>query len=429
MFPPSRLLKKQMTAAFLFSTRPVGSRSTDLNDARLASSVADRRPPRICVGSSEAIASHSCDLGREVSDPNQVVSGQRKRKHPVDPAGAPVPRLAHEPDRLQPERVSEITGIPVADIVRLTREYATTQPSVIRIGVAIERHSGGGQCVRAISCLPALVGAWRRPGGGLLQMPVWAFPLKWDGLMRPDFIRPGTRIVNQFRLGPALTGELGLVPAVKALFVYNSNPAVVVPEQDKVVAGLIREDLFTVVSEQFMTDTAELADIVPPATTQLEQFDIMFSWGHLYLSLNMPAIAPLGEAIPNTELFRRLAARMGFEDKCFKRTDEQMALEALDWSSPALTGIDLELLKRNGYARLKVGMPDTFAPHAEGNFPTPSGKCEFVSSLAPNGNFVLPLFRQGSNEFQPGEPVDPLPRYIHPVSHRRPTPHGPAAIR
>ena len=313
-----------------------------------------------------------------------------------------------------PERVSEITGIPVADIVRLTREYATTQPSVIRIGVAIERHSGGGQCVRAISCLPALIGAWRRPGGGLLQMPVWAFPLKWDALIRPDFIRAGTRIINQFRLGPTLTGELGLVPPIKALFVYNSNPAVVVPEQDKTVAGLRRDDLFTVVSEQFMTDTADLADIVLPATTQLEQFDIMYSWGHLYLSLNMPAIAPRGQAIPNTELFRRLAARMGFEDECFRRTDEQMALEALDWSSPALTGIDLQMLKRNGYARLKVGTADIFAPHAEGNFPTPSGKCEFASSLAPNGNFVLPLFRQGSNEFQPGEPVDPLPRYIPP---------------
>jgi anaerobic selenocysteine-containing dehydrogenase len=313
-----------------------------------------------------------------------------------------------------PERVSEITGVPVADIETLAHEYATTQPSVIRIGVAIERHAGGGQCVRAISCLPALVGAWRRPGGGLLQLPIWAFPIKWEVLMRPDFIRAGTRIINQFRLGPALTGELRLAPPIKALFVYNSNPVVVAPEQDKIVAGLSRDDLFTVVSEQFMTDTARLADIVLPATTQLEQFDIMFSWGHLYLSLNMPAIAPLGEAIPNTELFRRLAARMGLDDPCFTRTDERTALEALDWSAPALQGIDLALLEQKGYARLNVGTPDTFAPHAEGNFPTPSGKCEFVSSLAPNGNFVLPLFRQGSNEFQPGEPVDPLPRYIPP---------------
>ncbi len=313
-----------------------------------------------------------------------------------------------------PESVSEITGVPVEDIRKLAREYATTQPSVIRIGVAVERHSGGGQCVRALTCLPALVGAWRRPGGGILQLPIWAFPVKWETLMRPDFIKPGTRVINQFKLGPALSGELDLDPPVKALVVYNSNPVVVVPEQDKVLKGLAREDLFTVVSEQFLTDTADFADIVLPATTQLEQFDLMFSWGHLYLTLNQPAIAPLGEAVPNSELFRRLAASMGFEDECFRRSDEQTALEAMDWDAPALQGIDMELLKREGYARLKLGTPDTYAPHAEGNFPTPSGKCEFVASMAAGGNFVLPLFRQGSNEFQSGEPVDPVPHYIPP---------------
>src|SRR5919201_2002930 len=217
-----------------------------------------------------------------------------------------------------PEKVAGITGVAADDIRRLAAEYATTRPSVIRIGVAVERHSGGGQTVRALTCLPALVGAWRDVGGGILQLPVWAFPVKWDGLMRPDWITPGTRVVNQFRLGPALTGELGLDPPIKALFVYNTNPVVVCPQQDKLVAGLKRDDLFTVVSEQFLTDTAELADLVLPATTQLEQLDIMFSWGHLYLSLNQPAIAPLGEAVPNTELFRRLAARMGFDDDCFR---------------------------------------------------------------------------------------------------------------
>ncbi len=313
-----------------------------------------------------------------------------------------------------PEHVSAITGIPAADIRTLSREYATAQPSVIRIGVAIERHSGGGQCVRALTCLPALVGAWRKPGGGILQLPIWAFPVKWDTLMRPDFIQPGTRVINQFKLGSALNGELGLDPPIKALVVYNSNPVVVVPEQDKVVKGLLREDLFTVVSEHFLTDTTDFADIVLPATTQLEQFDLMFSWGHLYLTLNQPAIAPLGEAVPNTELFRRLAASMGFEDECFKCSDEQIALEAIDWTAPALQGIDMELLQREGYARLKLGTPDTYAPHAEGNFLTPSGKCEFVASMAAGGNFVLPLFRQGSNEFQPGEPIDPVPNYIPP---------------
>src|SRR5271169_6011171 len=313
-----------------------------------------------------------------------------------------------------PDRVAAITAIPAQDIRTLAREYATTQPSVIRIGVAIERHAGGGQTVRAAACLPALVGAWRRVGGGMLQLPIWAFPVKWEGLMRPDWIKPGTRVLNQWRLGPALIGEEKLEPPIKSLFVYNSNPAIVVPEQEKIIQGLKREDIFTVVSEQFLTDTARYADIVLPATTQLEQFDLMFSWGHLYLSLNQQAIAPLGEAVPNTELFRRLAARMGFDDSCFKRTDEETVLAITNWKAPALSGVDLDLLKRDGYARLEIGTPDTFAPHAEGNFPTASGKTEFVSSMAARGNFVLPLFRQGLTDSEPGRAVDPLPSFIAP---------------
>jgi anaerobic selenocysteine-containing dehydrogenase len=313
-----------------------------------------------------------------------------------------------------PDRVAAITAIPAQDIRTLAREYATTQPSVIRIGVAIERHAGGGQTVRAAACLPALVGAWRRVGGGMLQLPIWAFPVKWENLMRPDWIKPGTRVLNQWRLGPALLNEEKLDPPIQSLFVFNSNPAIVVPEQDKIVRGLEREDLFTVVSEQFLTDTARYADIVLPATTQLEQFDIMFSWGHLYLSLNQKAIVPLGEAVPNTELFRRLARAMGFDDRQWQRSDEDMAMEALDWASPALQGITMDLLKEKGWARLNVGTADDYTPHATGNFLTPSGKCEFKASMAAGGNFVLPLFRQGSNEFQAGEPVDPLPTYIPP---------------
>jgi anaerobic selenocysteine-containing dehydrogenase len=140
----------------------------------------------------------------------------------------------------------------------------------------------------------------------------------------------------------------------------------------------------------------------------------MFSWGHHYLALNQPAIAPLGEAIPNSELFRRLACRMGFEDDCFKRSDEQTVVEVMDWNASAMQGADLAQLKRDGFVRLNLPSPDTYAPHTEGNFPTPSGKCELVASMAAGGNFVLPLFRQGSNEFQPGEPIDPLPNYIPP---------------
>jgi anaerobic selenocysteine-containing dehydrogenase len=322
--------------------------------------------------------------------------------------------LAERAREFPPEKVAAITSIPADDIRQLAREYARTQPSVIRIGVAVERHSGGGQTVRALTCLPALVGAWRHVGGGILQLPVWAFPVKWDGLMRPEWITPGTRVLNQWKLGAALTGELALDPPIRSLFVYNANPMVVAPEQEKVVAGLAREDLFTVVSDHFITDTARYADVVLPATTQMEQYDIMFSWGHFYLSLNQRAITPRGEAVPNTELFRRLAAAMGFDDPFFKRSDEQMAVEALDWSSPALAGITMEQLQRDGYARLKLGTPDTYAPHAEGKFPTPSGKVELKASMAAGGNFVLPLFRQGSNEFQDGTAVDPLPTYVPP---------------
>ena len=220
--------------------------------------------------------------------------------------------------------------------------------------------------MRAIASLPGLTGAWRNVGGGILQLPFWAFPLKWDVLQRPELIQPGTRVLNQWLLGPALTGELDLDPPIKGLFVYNSNPVVVAPDQEKTVAGLAREDLFTVVSEQYLTDTADFADIVLPATTQLEQFDIMFSWGHLYISLNQPAIEPLGEAVPNVEQFRRLTKRMGLEDDWYRLSDEEMALAVYDWSAPPLEGITLDLLKEKGWARLNLPGPDEYAPHAEG---------------------------------------------------------------
>ncbi len=316
------------------------------------------------------------------------------------------PRAAEFP----PERVAAITGIPADDIRTLAREFATTQPSVIRMGVAIERSASGGNAVRAMAGLPALVGSWRHCGGGILHMPIWAFPMNWDGLSRPDWIKPGTPVINQWRIGPALASELD--QTIKSLFVYNSNPVVVAPEQAKIEQGLKREDLFTVVSEHFLTDTALYADLVLPATTQLEQFDVMFSWGHLYLILNEPAIPPLGESVPNTELFRRLARTMGFNDPYWDRTDEEMIMDSLDWSNPVLQGIDLNSLRKTGWARLNVGSPDEFVPHREGNFPTPSGKVEFKSSMAAGGDMVLPLFRQGYPGDQSGKAIDPLPNFI-----------------
>ncbi|MEL6184483.1 MAG: molybdopterin-dependent oxidoreductase [Myxococcota bacterium] len=315
-----------------------------------------------------------------------------------------------------PQRVSEITGIPVEDIQALAREYAAAHAPLVRIGVAIERHAGGGQTVRALSCLPALVGAWRHPGGGLLQLPIWAFPVNWGQLMRPD-LRPSDppQVINLWKLAQALTGELPLATPIQSLMVYNSNPLVTSPEQDKMIAGLEHEDLFTVVSEHFMTDTAKYADLVLPATTQVEQDDIMFSWGHLYISYNNRAVEPLGEAVSNTELFRRLAKVMGFDDDpFFVRSDREMIEQSVLWDSPVLEGITLEALQEKGYARLNLPPPETYAPHAKGGFRTPSGKCEFKSAAAAGGNFVLPLFRQGYDGQQSGEPIDPLPHFVPP---------------
>jgi anaerobic selenocysteine-containing dehydrogenase len=330
--------------------------------------------------------------------------------------------LAERASTYTPEFAAQETGVPVEDIVKLAREYATTPPAVVRIGVAVERHAGGGQTVRAIACLPGLIGAWKHVGGGLLQLPIWAFPVKWEVLMRPDLQPEKMRVLNSWRLGPALTGELGFDPPIKALFVYNANPMAMVTEQAKLEQGLEREDLFTVVSEHFLTDTARYADIVLPATTQLEQKDIMFSWGHLYLSYNNPAIEPLGEALSNTELFRRLAKAMGIEEPSFYRTDDEIIEASVDWSNPVLEGITLEDVKAKGYARLTVPSADDWAPHREGNFPTPTGKCEFKSTITGGGNFVLPLFRQGYNGDQDGTPVDPLPHYIPPNENPQTTP-------
>ena len=311
-----------------------------------------------------------------------------------------------------PERVADITGVPAADLRRLAREYAATQPSAIRQGVALERSRGGGQAIRAITCLPALVGAWRHVGGGTVEMPIWEFPFKFDKICRPDWIKPGTRVINELDLGAALTGEMKLDPPVKSLFVYNSNPVSQAPAQSKIVAGLKRDDLFTVVSDLFITDTARYADILLPATMQAEQYDLMVTWGHLYMMLNQPAIPAPGECVPNVELFRRLAKTMGFEDPYWAMTDDEMLLEFYDWQSPQLAGITLDLLKERGFMRLNVGDPDKRAPHAEGNFKTPSGKCEFKASAAENGNFVVPVWRSMCEEMQPADPVDPVPDYI-----------------
>jgi anaerobic selenocysteine-containing dehydrogenase len=291
-----------------------------------------------------------------------------------------------------PDRVAEITAVPAETVVRLAREYANAKQSFIRLNYGLQRHAGGGMAVRTIFCMPALIGAWRYPGGGALLSSSGFYALggmDTSKLERPDLIKGTPRTINMSRLGEALTNA---DPPVRTLVVYNSNPAAIAPDQQRVLAGLRREDLFTVVLEHFQTDTADYADILLPATTQLEHFDLHKSYGHTYVMLNSPAIAPLGEAKPNTEIFRLLAARMGLTEKPLKDSDEAIARQVLDG-----TGIRLEDLQEKAWVRLAV--PD--APFTEGNFPTPSGKCELYSE------------RMASIEH-----LDPLPRYIPPREDR-----------
>jgi anaerobic selenocysteine-containing dehydrogenase len=282
-----------------------------------------------------------------------------------------------------PARTAETTGLTVEEVEWFARAYATTRPSAIRINYGLNRHAGGGMAVRTIACLPAITGAWRDVGGGVLLSTSGTFPTNNAALERPDLIAPGTRTLNMSQLGRILT-DPGLAPPVKALFVYNANPGAVAPEQEKVREGLAREDLFTVVHELFPTDTVDFADVVLPATTTLEHYDIHKAYGHLYLSLSKPAIAPLGEALPNTEVFRRLAARMGLGHPSLRESDEEMARQAMHWDHPSLADVTFERLEREGSVRLSV--PDPHAPFAEGGFPTPSGKCELLApSMAEMG--------------------------------------------
>ncbi|WP_233578454.1 molybdopterin-containing oxidoreductase family protein [Tautonia sociabilis] len=290
-----------------------------------------------------------------------------------------------------PDRVSAITGVPASSIEELARRYATEHPSLIRLNYGLQRHGGGGMAVRTISCLPAIVGAWRHRGGGVLLSTSGTYGLNSPALTRPDLSPPGTRSVNMNRLGEALLGELD-GPPVRALYVYNCNPAAVAPDQAKVIRGLSRADLFTVVHELFPTDTVDYADIVLPATSQLEHEDLHTSYGHHFVMHNPRAIAPVGESRSNAEVFRALAARLGFEPKLFP-DDDTLMRQALD-GGPALAGISLERLKAEGSIRLNL--PEDYRPFADGVFPTPSGKCELYSDRMKAAG------------------LDPLPTYIPP---------------
>lgn len=273
-----------------------------------------------------------------------------------------------------PARVAAITGLPEQSIVDLGRRLAATRPTGIRIGIGIQRHGGGGMAVRTITCIPGVTGDWRHAGGGACYDTRGFFGLDWNALWRDD-LRPGpTRALQMTRLGEGLLEVDD--PPVTALFLYASNPAASVPHQTKVLRGLARDDLFTVVAEHFLTDTARYADIVLPATMQIEHQDLLIAYGHLYLCWNEPAAAPPGECLPTTEILRRLAREMGLGTPELYDSDETMARQLLGSGHPSLNGITLEELKARGWMRLHY--PDPFVPFATG-FPTASGRLEFVS--------------------------------------------------
>ncbi len=298
-------------------------------------------------------------------------------------------QLREKVQEYSPQRVEKWTGIAASDIAKLAREYATTRPAVIRLNYGVQRSEGGGMATRAITMLPCITGSWKEVGGGLQLSTSGAFGLNKNALERADLMQKAlgrsARTVNMVELGKVLNTLED--PPVKALFVYNSNPAAVCPNHNEVIRGLQRPDLFTVVHEQFFTDTVDYADIVLPATTFFEHKDLQTAYGHYYLQLSDPAIEPLGECRSNVEVFRALAERMGFVEDCFGESVDQMIDVALDSGNPRLQGIDCDRLQREGQVRLNFepqflvsGSPfPVFLPFAEGYFATPSGKAELYS--------------------------------------------------
>jgi hypothetical protein len=321
-----------------------------------------------------------------------------------------------------PEWAAAITGIAADDIRRLAREYAAARAAAMRIGVALERHQGGGQTIRAVCCLPSLVGAWREVGGGILAMPVWEHPYRFDQMCRADWIPPGTRVISNLKIGRHLTNEIAMDPPILSMMCWNTNPVTQAPECDKIVQGLMREDLYLVVADHFLSDTARYADIVLPAAMGAEMEDIILSWGHNYLTYNEKCVEPPGECLSNGEIFRQLATRMGYTEERLHWSDAECLEHFIAWDAPACAGITLDRLRREGFARLALGAADERAPHREGRFPTPSGKCEFKSSIAVHGNFVAPPFRQMYEAMQGGEAVDAVPDYVPPRESRESNP-------
>ena len=276
------------------------------------------------------------------------------------------------------------------------------RPAVIRVNYGIQRSQNGGAAVRSVCMLPVITGSWKEIGGGLQLSLSGGYQLNDAAMVRTDLMQKSplgrdARCINMVELGAALT-KLGDDPPVKALLVYNSNPAAVCPEHNLVVRGLRRDDLFTVVHEQFFTDTTDYADILLPATTFFEQKDLLKSYGHYFLQMSQPAIDPLGECKSNVDLFRELALRMGFEDECFRETEDEMIDAALSSGVPQLAGITRERLEREPQVRLNLhgdGSDKPWLPFANG-FLTPSGRARLydgeliAQGMDPVAEFIAP---------------------------------------
>jgi anaerobic selenocysteine-containing dehydrogenase len=330
------------------------------------------------------------------------------------------PELKERVREYPPHRVAEWTGIAAEDIVKLAHEYATTKPAVIRVNYGVQRSENGGSAVRAITMLPCITGAWKNAGGGIQLSTSGAFGLNKKALEMPELMmksplgRPA-RVVNMSRLGHALT-ELS-DPPVTAVYVYNSNPAAVAPNHNAVIRGFLRPDVFTVVHDQFFTDTTNYADIALPATTFFEHKDLQPAYGHYHLQISNQAIAPLGECRSNVRVFSELAQHMGFQEPCFRESEEDMIDAALTSDDPWLSGITRERLEREGHIRLNFeatpkhealaatavasrtapkNTRQSFLPFANGNFATHNGKALLYNEklielgLDPVVKFVAP---------------------------------------
>ncbi len=308
-----------------------------------------------------------------------ILAEQLQDQDYIDQYTEGIEKLANHVEQYNPETVSEITGIEKETIVEFARAYAAGTPSLIRVLIGMEHQANGSSAFRAIAMLPALTGAWKNFGGGLMHM-AYEFAgqaLNWDGYnLPPELANKKMRSINMVQLGKALTNT-ELSPGIDALFVFNSNPAVTTPNQNLVLQGLQREDLLTVVLEHFVTDTARYADYIFPATTVLENWDILDSWGTPYLNINEPALEPLGESKPNTEFFRLLSKEMGFTESYLHESDLNIVKKTLETDHALLKGITFESLRKSGWARYNI--PQKWMPHATGNFKTESGKCQLYA--------------------------------------------------